>query len=107
MPIEQADFTVRITSENSHRKGSDIWRAGQIVQAMEGCDVYSIIAALMLFESNRTASVDDPASWLTHFAGIESAGSSKNMQPWIVILHAGTPVLSTTCYRALGEIGGR
>lgn len=101
MPIENSEFTVRVIGENPHRPGTDIWRAGLIVQAFEGYSVCSLITALKEFESNRTAGVEDPARWLTHFAGLESSSSGKNLEPWIEVVHGGKAISSTASYRDL------
>jgi hypothetical protein len=101
VPIKKSEFTVRVIGDNPHQPGTDIWRAGMIVQAFEGCSVCSLITALTEFESNRTAGVEDPARWVTHFAGLESSSSGKNLEPWIEILHGDTAVSSTASYREL------
>ena len=101
MPIAQHDFTIRVVGENPHRPGTDLWRAGRIVEAMEGCDVPLIVDALTCFEKNRTKGVADPARWLSDFAGLESAASNKGQKPWIEIIHSGQLVSSTASYREL------
>ncbi|GAB3309194.1 hypothetical protein [Haliea atlantica] len=101
MPLKDVDFTVRVIGENPHRKGTDNWRAGQIVEAMEGCHVSSILSALRSFEENRIVGVADPARWLSHFAGLESASASKKIEPWIEVLHGKQPVQSRASYREL------
>ena len=101
MPLKESDFTVRIIRENPHRKGSDNWRAGQIIEAMEGCHTKSILSALSSFEENRVVGVADPARWLSHFAGLESANASKKIEPWIEVIHGGQPVQSRSSYREL------
>lgn len=104
MPLKDAKFTVRILSENPHRKGTDNWRAGRIIEAMEGCEVPSIIDALTLFEENRIVGVADPARWLAHFAGLENS-PAKAIEPWIEIIYRGNVVNSTTQYRHLVKGG--
>jgi hypothetical protein len=34
--MKYADFSIRVIADNPHARGSDRWRAGQIVAAMEG-----------------------------------------------------------------------
>jgi len=104
MPLKESEFTVRVLSENPHKTGTDNWRAGRIIEAMEGCDVRSIVAALTLFEENRTVGVADPARWLTHFAGLEKS-DAKAIEPWIEIVYRGGIVDSTAEYRDLIQGG--
>ena len=99
MAFKETDFTIRIIAKNPHRKGSDNWRAGLIIEAMEGCNVLSIVKALYLMEENRTVGVGDPARWLTHFAGLESGPRERD--GWIEILYKGNKVDSTSQYRKL------
>ena len=90
---------MQILSSNPHNRGTDIWRAGQIVDAMEGCSVHSIVKALRLFEQNREVGEGDPARWLLHFAGLESG--SREMEGWIEILYQGKKINSTSQFRSL------
>lgn len=99
MPFKETNFTIRLLAQNPHRKGSDNWRAGQIIEAMEGCTVTSIVKVLRLMEENRKVGVGDPARWLTHFAGLESG--SREMEGWIEILYKGKRIESTSQYRAI------
>lgn len=97
-----SNFTIRVTDKNPHREGSISWRAGRVVVAMEGCSVFAIIAALASLEKDTTPKGEgDPARWLSHFAGLESAESGKSTTPWIQIVNAGAVVLSTAAFRAL------
>jgi hypothetical protein len=97
-----ANFSVRILRANPHREQTTTWKAGQLVVAMEGCDIRSIVRALTALEKDTTkAGVGDPARWLTHFAGLESVGSGKNMDPWIEIIHDGEVIKSKESYRVL------
>lgn len=101
-PPKTADFTIRILRPNPHRAGSATWRAGQIVTGMEGCRVHNIVRALRALElDTREAGLGDPAGWLTHFAGLESAESGQQVDAWIEIRHRGVPVRSTHEYRNL------
>jgi hypothetical protein len=100
--MKSANFTVRVVRPNPHREKTAIWRAGQIVTGMEGCWVQDIVRALTAFEQDtREVGIGDPARWLTHFAGLESAESGKLMEPWIEILHDGNPVCTATAFREL------
>lgn len=101
MPLKQYDFTIGLMAENPHHKGKDIWRAGRIVEGMEGCSVPLIVEALSAFEKNRKVGVVDPARWLIHFAGLEGGNSGKNMEPWIEIRYRGEVVKSRALYRDL------
>ncbi len=101
MPLIDVNFTIRVIGDNPHRRGSDTWRAGQIVEAMEGCHIRTIIMALESFEQNRKIGVADPARWITHFAGLESIGSGKRYPPWIEILHKKEIVRTTANYRKI------
>jgi len=94
MALKETKFTVRIIAANPHERGSDAWRAGHIVEAMEGCSIRSIIEALTMFEDNRLSGIGDPARWLSTFAGLD-----KKIDPWIEILHSGQPVDSESAYR--------
>ena len=94
MALRVAKFTVRIVGTNPHERGSDAWRAGHIVEAMEGCSVRSIIEALTMFENNRLSGIGDPARWLSTFAGLDN-----KIDPWIQILHDGHVVASELVYR--------
>ncbi len=97
-----ADFTIRVVGANPHRAQSQSWRAGQIVAAMEGCRVESIICALNAYERDDTPKgVGDPARWLSHFAGLESEESNKATTPWIEIVHLGAVLRSLPTYREL------
>jgi hypothetical protein len=100
--MNTADFTVRVIRPNPHREKTTTWRAGQIVTGMEGCRVENIVRALTAFEQDTSeVGIGDPARWLTHFAGLESAESGKLMDPWIEIVHDGQPVRSAAMYREL------
>jgi hypothetical protein len=69
---------------------------------MEGCRIENIIRALTALEEGTSpVGVGDPARWLTHFPGLESAESGKRMEPWIEIVQGGKPVQSTAAYREL------
>lgn len=95
-------FTIRVIGENPHRRDTTAWRAGRLVEAMEGCAVPSIIQALTALENETTPKgIGDPARWLTHFAGLESIESGKNITPWIEIIHAGERIGSLATYREL------
>jgi hypothetical protein len=97
-----ADFTIRVTGPNPFREDSQSWRAGQIVAAMSGCRVESIVCALTAYERDDTPKgVGDPARWLSHFAGLESESSGKALSPWIEIVHVGEVVRSLSSYREL------
>jgi hypothetical protein len=74
--------------------GSDAWRAGHIIEAMEGCSIRSIIEALTMFEDNRLSGIGDPARWLSTFAGLD-----KKIDPWIEILLNGQVLDSDMAYR--------
>jgi hypothetical protein len=100
--MEEASFTVRIVRPNPHRAGTITWRAGELVTAMAGCDVRSIVSALEALERDTTrAGVGNPARWLSHFAGLESRGSGKQIEPWLEFRHDGQRVTSVARYRAL------
>ncbi len=99
MAFKDFDFTIHLISDNPHRKGTDNWRAGQIIEAMEGCYVPSIVKALRTFEENRTVGVADPAGWLNHFAGFGSG--PRDIKPWIEIIYKGKKLETTSEYRAL------
>jgi hypothetical protein len=101
MPLKSCNFTVRVAGENPHRRGSNNWCAGQIVEAMEGCHIRSIISALSSFEENRTVGVADPARWLTHFSGLATAKASKSISPWVEIIFEDNLVTSKESYRKL------
>jgi len=94
MALKESKFTVRLIGENPHEQGSDAWRAGHIVEAMEGCSVRSIIEALTMFEDNRISGVGDPARWLSTFAGLDN-----KIDPWIEILFQKKVVNSEAAYR--------
>ncbi len=94
MTLKESKFTVRLIGENPHERGSDAWRAGRIIEAMEGCSVRSIIEALTMFEDNRLSGIGDPARWLSTFAGLDN-----KIEPWIEILHDGKVVNSEAAYR--------
>ena len=94
MALKEAELTIRVIGENPHEKGSDAWRAGHIVEAMEGCSIRSIIEALTMFEDNRLSGVGDPARWVSTFAGLD-----KKIDPWIEILYNGETVNSEEDYR--------
>ena len=97
-----ANFSIRVVANNPHRIGSITWRAGQLVAAMEGCRIAAIVAALASLERDTTlAGKGDPARWLTHFAGLESAESGKAMRPWIELVHDGRAIESTTAFRRI------
>ena len=98
--MKTADFTIRVIRPNPHREKTNTWRAGQIVTGMEGCRVESIVRALTALEEDTSnMGLRDPARWLTHFAGLESAESGKQMEPWIQIVHHGEVLRSTESYR--------
>jgi hypothetical protein len=100
--MKAADFTNRVTRTNPHREKTQTWRAGQIVTGMEGCSIQNIIKALTAFEEEtRDVGIADPARWLTHFAGLESAESGKKMEPWIEIIHQNQAVQSVASFREL------
>ncbi len=102
MRVKTANFTVRVLKENPHRKQSIRWKAGQLVVAMEGCEVGSIVLALAALERDTTTvGIGDPARWLTHFAGLESAESGKKVHPWIAIFHDGEVIQSKERFRLL------
>lgn len=101
MALMDVNFTIRVITNNPHRKGTDTWRAGQIVEAMEGCHIKSIIIALEAFEQNRKVGVVDPARWISHFAGLENKNSGKYATPWVEILHKKEVVRNTASYREL------
>ncbi len=94
MALKDAEFTIRVIGANPHERGSDTWRAGHIVEAMEGCSIRSIIEALTMFEDNRLSGVGDPARWLSTFAGLD-----HKIDPWIEILYKGQVVTSEEDYR--------
>ena len=97
-----AAFTIRVVGPNPHAQNTISWRAGRLTEAMEGCGITSIIAALSALERDTTPKgVGDPARWLSHFAGLESVESSKATTPWIEIVHSGQAVKSTASYRQL------
>ena len=93
MALKDTTFRVRIIGKNPHEKGSDAWRAGHIVEAMEGCSVGSIIEALTMFEQNRLSGIGDPARWISAFAGLD-----RKIDPWIEILINGEVVTSEETY---------
>jgi hypothetical protein len=96
-----SDFTIRVIGSNPHRVATQSWRAGQIVAAMAGCRVESIVCALRAYERDNTPKgIGDPARWLSHFAGLESDDSGKGTAAWIEIVHAGEAVKSLS-YREL------
>lgn len=100
--MKEADFTVRVIRPNPHREKTQTWRAGQIVTGMEGCSIQSIVRALTAFEEEtREVGLADPARWLTHFAGLESAESGKKMEPWIEIIHESHVLRSVASFREL------
>jgi hypothetical protein len=100
--MKTASFTVRLIRANPHREKTHIWLAGQIVTGMEGCRIQNIVRALTAFEEDRSeVGVGDPARWLSHFAGLESAEAGKKMEPWIEIVHDGHAVQSVASYREL------
>jgi len=94
MTLKDCNFTVRLVGANPHEQGSDAWRAGRIIEAMEGCSIRSIIEALTVFEDNRVSGIGDPARWLSTFAGLD-----RKIEPWIEIRHDGRPVTSESAYR--------
>ena len=94
MALKDADFTIRVIGTNPHEQGSDTWRAGHIVEAMEGCSIRSIIEALTMFEDNRLSGIGDPARWLSTFAGLD-----RKIEPWIEILYRDQVVSSEEDYR--------
>jgi len=94
MALKDATFTLRIIAENPHERGSDTWRAGHIVEAMEGCSIRSIIEALTMFEDNRLSGIGDPARWLSTFAGLD-----QKIEPWIEIILNGQVVTSEEAYQ--------
>ena len=95
-------FTIKVLRPNPHREKTQIWRAGQIVTGMEGCRIENIVQALTALESDtRKSGEDDPARWITHFAGLESKKSGKALDAWIEILYEGKRVESTREYRTL------
>jgi len=97
-----ADFTIRVSGPNPFSEQTQRWRAGQIVAAMSGCRVESIICALTAYERDDTPKgVGNPSRWLAHFAGLESETSGKALAPWIEIVHAGEVVTSLPSYREL------
>lgn len=100
--MSTASFTVRVLSANPHKVGTITWRVGQVVVAMAGCAVPSIVSALAALERDTTPKgVSDPARWLSHFAGLESDESGKGMTPWIEILNDAQAVTSVASYREL------
>ena len=100
--MKNLEFTHRVLSPNPHRERSTAWRAGQLVVAMEGCNIPDVISALAVLERDTAPTgVGDPARWLSHFAGLESSESGKAMTPWIEILHSGMRVATTAAYRRL------
>jgi hypothetical protein len=94
MSLKECKFTVRVIGENPHERGSDAWRAGQIIEAMEGCSISSIIEALTVFEDNRISGIGDPARWLSTFAGFD-----KKIEPWLEILLDQQVITSEPVYR--------
>ncbi len=97
-----SEFTIRILRNNPHSEKTFIWKAGQIVTGMEGCRIDNIVKALSALELDTgDTGRGDPARWLSHFAGLESADSGKAMEPWIEIIHKGLPVKNTASYREL------
>jgi hypothetical protein len=102
--LKEANFTIRVTRRNPHREGTITWRVGELVTAMAGCDIHSILAAIEALERDTTEKgVGNPARWLTHFAGLESQSSGKHMEPWIEIAIDGMKVPSTAHFRQLLE----
>lgn len=100
--MKEASFTIRVIRRNPHREGTITWRVGELVTAMAGCDVRTIVAALEALERDTTEKgIGNPARWLTHFAGLESQMSGKQMAPWIEISHNGKEVSSVARFRAL------
>ena len=100
--MKTAGFTIRVVAQNPHREGTMAWRAGQLVTAMEGCNVPSIVEALTALERDAgPAGVGDPPRWLTHFAGLESEESGKHIKAWIEVIHGGEPVRSVAAFREL------
>jgi len=100
--MKASDFTIRVIRPNPHREKTTIWRAGQIITGMEGCQVENIVRALTAFEEDTSdVGMGDPARWLTHFAGLESEESGKHMESWIEIVHVGEVLRSTESYRDL------
>jgi hypothetical protein len=86
--MKYADFSIRVISDNPHARGSDRWRAGQIVAAMEGCSVDSIICALYAFERDtRDIGVVDPKRWIILFAGFVDGTAA-----WIDIIRSGNKI---------------
>ena len=102
-----ADFTVRILAKNPHQEGTQTWKAGMIVTGMEGCDIKDIVQALTAFERVREVGVQNPARWLSHFAGLESKESGKSMEPWLQITHMGVAVTSREQFRESLATNGR
>lgn len=97
-----AQFTVRVTNRNPHREGSIAWRAGQLVVAMQGCGIREIVSALAALERDTTRrGIGDPPRWLTHFAGLESAASGKQIEPWIEVVNNGTILRTVAEFRKL------
>jgi hypothetical protein len=97
-----ATFTICVIGTNPHAENTTSWRAGRLVEAMEGCSVESIVAALSALERDTTPKgIVDPARWLSHFAGLESHESGKSTKPWVDIIHSGEVVKSTASYRQL------
>jgi hypothetical protein len=99
--MTQATFTVRVVAKTSHREGTQIWRAAFIVIGMEGCEIEQIIQALTAFEHTRHVGEQDPARWITHFAGLESSESGKKLNPWIEIVCNGAIVTKRSEFRQL------
>lgn len=110
-PIKQASggkllpttkLTVEVVAENPHRPGSISWRAGQLVAAMSGSQVTSIIEALTALERDTTPrGVANPARWLSQFAGFESVASGKRIVPWIRIVNNGVIVTTSSEFYSL------
>jgi hypothetical protein len=97
MPI--AEFTVEINAKNPHKEGTQIWKAGLIVTGMEGCHISEIINALTAFERVRAVGVQNPARWISHFAGLESPESGKSLKAWLTITLNGSKVTSRGQFR--------
>ena len=97
--MTQARFTVRVVGKNPHREDTQIWRAALIVTGMEGCEVKQIIQALTAFEHARTVGEQDPARWITQFAGLESSESGKKMTAWIEIVCNGAVITTRSEFR--------
>ena len=99
--MRAADFTIRILAPCPHKAGTQTWRAAMIATGMEGCAIEEIVSALTAFERTREKGVQDPARWLTHFAGLESKASSKAIAPWIEVTFNGQKAASTSAFREI------